>query len=84
MAHIDFKDWTRKTASAKILHDKAFSIAKNPKYDGYQRGLASITWKTNLLVVQIKMNKILNVDLAEELHKAIIRHFNKETYTHLL
>ena len=77
MAHIDFKHLTRRTVSAKILHDKAFSIAKNPKYDGYQRGLASMPCKTNLLVVQIKMNKILNVDLAEELHKPIIRHFNK-------
>ena len=57
MAHIDFKDLTRKTASAKILHDKAFSIAKNSKYDGYQRGLASMPCKTNLLVVQIKMKK---------------------------
>ena len=57
MAHIDFKDWTRKTASAKILHDKAFSIAKNSKYDGYQRGLASMPCKTNFLVVQIKMKK---------------------------
>ena len=37
MAYGDFKDLTRRTASDKILHDKAFSIAKNLKYDGYQR-----------------------------------------------
>ena len=38
----DFKDLIRRTASDGILCDKAFNIAKNPKYDGYQRGLASM------------------------------------------
>ena len=42
MAYGDFKDIKRRTASDKILRDKAFDIAKNPKYDGYQRGLASM------------------------------------------
>ena len=42
MAYGDFKDLTRRTTSDKILHDKAFNIAKNTKYDGYQRDLASI------------------------------------------
>ena len=40
MAYGDFKDLTRRTASDKILCDKAFNKAENPKYDGYQRGLA--------------------------------------------
>ena len=40
MAYGDFKDIARRTASDKVLKDKAFNIAKNPKYDGYQRGLA--------------------------------------------
>ena len=35
LAYGDFKDLTRKTASDKILRDKAFNITKNPKYDGY-------------------------------------------------
>ena len=35
MAYGDFKDLARRTASDKILCDKAFNIAKNPKYDGY-------------------------------------------------
>ena len=38
----DFKYLARRTASDKILRDKAFNISKNPKYDGYQRGLASM------------------------------------------
>ena len=39
------KDIKRRTASDKSLREKAFNIAKNPKYDGYQRGLASIIYK---------------------------------------
>ena len=41
----DFKDLARRTASDKVFRDKAFNIAKNPKYDGYQRGLASMFYK---------------------------------------
>ena len=42
MAYGYFKDLAKKTAIDKVLRDKAFNIAKNPRYDGYQRGLASI------------------------------------------
>ena len=42
MAYGDFKDLKGRTASDKALRDKAFNIAKNPEYDGYQRGLASM------------------------------------------
>ena len=45
MAYGDFKDLTRRTVSAKILRDKAFNIAKNPKYNGNQRGFASAVYK---------------------------------------
>ena len=45
MAYGDFKDLPRRTASDKILRDKTFNIAKNPKYDRYQRGLASMFYK---------------------------------------
>ena len=45
MAYGDFKDIKRRTACDKILRDKAFNIAKNPKYDGSQRGLASMVCK---------------------------------------
>ena len=44
MAYGDFKDLTRRTASDKKLRDKASNIAKDVKYDGYQRGLASIIY----------------------------------------
>ena len=45
MAYGDFKDLARRTVSDKVLRDKAFNIAKNPKYDGYQRGLGSLVYK---------------------------------------
>ena len=45
MAYGEFKDINRRTASDIILRDKAFNITKNPKYDGYQRGLASMVYK---------------------------------------
>ena len=45
MAYGDFKDIKLRAASDKILRDKAFNIAKNPKHDGYQRGLASMFYK---------------------------------------
>ena len=45
MAHGDFKYLKRRTASDKFLRDKAFNIAKNPKYDEYQRVLASMVYK---------------------------------------
>ena len=44
MAYGDFKDLAKRIASDKVLRDKAFNTAKNPKYDGYQRGLASMVY----------------------------------------
>ena len=44
MAYGDFKDLNRRIAADKALCDKAFNIAKNPKYDEYQRGLASMVY----------------------------------------
>ena len=46
MAFGDYKDLTRRTASDKTLRDKAFNIAKDTKYDVYQRGFASIVYKS--------------------------------------
>ena len=45
MAYGDLKDLPRRRASDKVLRDKAFNIDKNPKFDGYQRGHASIIYK---------------------------------------
>ena len=45
MAYGDFKYLPRRTVSDKVLSDKKFNIAKNPKYDRYQSGLASMVYK---------------------------------------
>ena len=45
MVYGDFKDLKRRKFSDKVLRDKTFTIAKNPKYDGYQSGLASMVYK---------------------------------------
>ena len=63
MAYAYFKDLAKRTPSDKFLRDKAFNIAKNPKYDGYQRGRASMVYKSQKEVVLIsmqmmKLNKI--------------------------
>ena len=83
MAYGDFKDLKRRTAADNVLRDKAFNIAKNPKYDGYQRGLASVVYKffdkktkgsgVTLANKSVSQNK----QLAEELHKSIIRKFKR-------
>ena len=78
MVYGDFKDLSRRTASDKVLRDKAFNIVKNPKYDGYQRGLSSAVYKffdkkSKQSVVNIELKH--NEQLAKELHKPIIRNF---------
>ena len=80
MVYEDAKNLTRRTASDKILRDKAFNIAKNPKYDGYQRCLASVF--NNFLEKKtsgsgIKNKIISSKELAENLHKPIIKKFKK-------
>ena len=80
MAYGDFIYLTRITASDKILRDKAFNIAKNPKKDGYQRGLVSIVYKffdKKASGSGSKNKNILNKELAEELHKPLIRKCQK-------
>ena len=44
MAHGDCKNLHRRTIMNIIWRDKVFNIAKSPKYDGYQRGLASVVY----------------------------------------
>ena len=65
MAYGNFKDLARRKASDKNLTDKAFNIAKTPKYDRYQRGLAYMVYKffdkkPQVVILIIKLNKIIN------------------------
>ena len=66
----------KRRQSDKVLKDKAFKIANNPNCDGYQRGLASMVYK--FLDKKSKGSGIINepnYQLANELHKPIIRKF---------
>ena len=74
------KPIVRRTASDKVLRDRAFNIAKDPKYDGYQRGLASMVYKffdKKSTVSGVNIPLEFNEQLAKELHKPIIRKFRK-------
>ena len=88
MAYGDFKDLSRKTVADKVLRDKAFNTTKNPKYDGYQRGLASMFYKFSdknsaspadkyASGGAVKSNIMPNQQLAERLHEPIIKNFEK-------
>ena len=79
MAYGDFKDLAKRTAADKVLRDKAFKIASDQKYDGYQRGLASMVYTFFDKKSQGKglANNNENIQLANELHKPIIKKFNK-------
>ena len=84
MAYGDLKHLAKITNFEKILRDKAFDIAKNPKYDGYQRGLASMFCRCfdkqcASSGINTHANKFAfnNEKLAEELQKTIIRKLKK-------
>ena len=75
-AYADHKDLINRTEADKVLRDKAHDIASNPKYDGYQRDLMSMVYKffdRKSMESGIASSSIL----ADELHKPIIRKFNK-------
>ena len=78
-AYSDSKDLTKRTVADKIFTNKAFDIAKDPKYDGYQRGLASMVYKFFNSKVSGSGAKLIpeNEQLANELHKPSIRKFEK-------
>ena len=67
----------------KVLRDEAFNIAKNPKHDRYQRGLASMVYKFFDKMSKgsgVNIPSDFNEQLAKELHKPIIRNFKKEQF----
>ena len=86
-AYADHKDLINKTKSDKVLKDKAYDIASNREYDGYQRGLASMVYKffdKKSMGSGIKKNITTSSSLecsssilADELHKPVIKKFNK-------
>ena len=74
-----------RTKSDKVLRDKACNIASNPEYDGYQRGLASMVYKffdkkstgSGINTTGPSSLERSSSILADELHKPVIKKFNK-------
>ena len=86
MAYGKSKDLAKRTQSDKVLRDKAFKIASDPKYEGYQRGLASMVYKFfdkrssgSGVAVSLANKSATKPDnqLENELHRQIIRKFQK-------
>ena len=79
MAYGKCKDLIKRTQSDKVLKYKAYKIVSDPRYDGYQRGLASVVYR--FFDKRSKGSGIVtnepNYQLANELHKPIIRKFKK-------
>ena len=85
-ADADHKDLINRTEADKVLRYKAYDIASNPKYDGYQRGLTSMVYKffdkkstarTGSSFKKLKSTARSSSILADERHKPVIRKFNK-------
>ena len=83
MAYNKFKDLEKRTQSDIVLKNKAFKLASNPKYNGCERGLASMVYKffdkksKGSALKENQGNFLQNSQLANELHKPIIRKFKK-------
>ena len=77
-AYADNKDLINRTRADKVLRDKAYDIASNPEYDGYQRGLASMVYKFfDKKYMGSGFARDSSLILADELHKPVIKKFNK-------
>ena len=68
MAYEDFKDLKKRTAADKVLRDKAFNIAKDLKYDAYQRGLASMVYKFLIKRLKVVVSLCLQINLLLNLY----------------
>ena len=77
-AYADYKDLANRTQADKVLKDRAFETAGDPKYDGYQRGLASMVYKffDKKSSGSGAVNKS-DAKIANELHKPVIKKFSK-------
>ena len=78
MQYADHKDLIDRRKSNKVLKDKEYNIASNSEYDGYQRGLASMVYKFfDKKSMGSGIKKDSSLILADELHKPVIKKFNK-------
>ena len=79
MGYVKSKDLTERNQADKVLRDKAFKIASDPKYDGYQRELASMVYKFfDKKSSRSGVATQPNYQLVNELHRQIIRKFKRQ------
>ena len=93
-AYAGHKDLINRTEADKVLRDKAYDIASNPEYDGYQRDLASMVYKffdkksmgSGIKKDTTKSSSLerSSLILADELHKPVLKYLIKEKYIHNL
>ena len=85
MAYCKSKNLAKRTQSDIVLKGKAFKIASGPKYDGYQRGLASIVYKFfDKKSSASGVDTEPNYQLANKLHMQIIRKFKSRWFIRCL
>ena len=78
-AYSDSKSLAKRTISDKILKDKAYEIAINPKYVGYERALASMVYR--FFDKETASGASVNEELAQKLNKPVIKKFKtREVY----
>ena len=78
MAYGKSKDLAKRTQSDKVLRDKTFKIASDPKYDGYQRGLTSMVYKFFDKKPKGSGVAVANYQLENELQRQIIRKYKRQ------
>ena len=84
MSYGKTKDLVKRTQSDKVLKDKAFKIASDPKYDGYQRGLVSMVYKF-FDKKSTSLNKASGSGIANESnYQLLLENLKKEKFIHPL
>ena len=82
LAYRKYKDLNKRTKSSEVLRDKGYEIASNPKYDGSQRGSASIVFQgsgVTTLGNKFAIKSMPSQQLANELHKPFIKKFKRRS-----
>ena len=81
MSYGKYKDLAKRTELDKVLRDKAFKIASNSKYDGYQKGLVSMVFRIfDKISTDSGVRPMSSQQLADELHNQLLENFNKEEF----
>ena len=86
MAYGKYKNLTKRTQSIKVLRDKAFEIASNPKYDGYETGSASmiLSFFIKILLAVVEIQYQINNNLKMNFINQLLENLNEQEFIHHL